>query len=114
MQDNQRLGADLKETKCSRCLQLLPGKVARCPNCNQPVETSSRALRLGIGIAGLLALIFAMAMMYRTVYEEDLAKSASPRHEVQKSLDEELFPDSPPQGSHPDRPPDKKPPLNEK
>jgi hypothetical protein len=112
MQENQRLGADLKETKCPRCLQLLPGRVARCPNCNQPIQTSSRALRLAIGIAGLLALIFAMAMMYRTVYEEDLAKSESPQ--VQKTPEEQLFPDPPTQGSQTDRPPDKKPPLNEK
>ena len=104
----------MKETKCPRCLQPLPRKVARCPNCNQPVQTSSRSLRLAIGIVGLLALIFAIAMVYRTVYEEDLAKSASPPHELQKSPEEELFPGPPAQGSQTDRPPEKKPPLNEK
>ena len=85
--------------KCPRCLQLLPGKVARCPNCGQPATTSSRRLRFAIGIVGLLALLFAIAIMYRTVYEEDLENTATSNEEVEKTPEEELFPSVPPESA---------------
>ena len=115
MQEVQRAISDLKENHCPRCLQPLPGKVARCPGCGQPIQTSSRRLRLAIGIAGLVALIFAVALMYQTVRDEDSNSADVPTEDVQKSPEEELFPQTAPDNGTKEAPkPDKKPPLNEK
>lgn len=88
----QRAIADLQDNHCPRCLQPVPAKAARCPGCRQPIQTSSRALRLVIGVAGLIALIFAIGLMYQTVREEDAGKNAAPTEEVQKTPRKSCFP----------------------
>ena len=68
-----------------------------------------------IGFAGLIALIFAVALMYQTVREEDAGKDQAPTEEVQKTAEEELFPTPAPDDGTKEAPkPEKKPPLNEK
>ncbi len=115
MQEVQRAIADLKDNHCPRCLQPVPPKAARCPGCGQPIQTSSRVLRLIIGFAGLIALIFVIGLMYQTVRDEDAGKGAAPTEEVQKTPEEELFPPTAPDSGSKEAPkPEKKPPLNEK
>jgi len=115
MQEVQRAIADLKEHHCPRCLQAVPPKSARCPGCGQPIQTSSRALRLVIGFAGLIALLFAVALMYQTVRNEDAGKDDAATEEVKKTPEEELFPPPAPDDPNKEAPkPEKKPPLNEK
>ena len=115
MQDVQPATADLKGNHCPRCLQSVPEKSARCPGCGQPIQTSSRTLRLVIGVVGLIALIFAIALMYQTVRDEDANKDEVPTEEGQKTPEQELFPDKPADKGTKEAPkPEKKPPLNEK
>ena len=115
MQQVQRATVDSSDRHCPRCLQPVPAKVARCPACRTPVQTTSRVLRLAIGFAGLIALIFAVALMYQTVRNEDSDNGDVPTEEVQKAPDGALFPaNSPEKGSSEAPKPEKKPPLNEK
>ena len=115
MQEVQRAVEDLKENKCPRCLQPLPGKVARCPGCGQPIQSSSLALRLAIGVAGVIALVFVIVLMYQTVRNEDAANKAAPTEDVHKTPEEELFPDPPPDTGSKEAPKaEKRPPLNER
>ena len=79
------------------------------------MQSSARGLRLAIGFAGLIALLFAVVVMYQTVRNEDAGKAPVPVEEVQKTPDQELFPDPPPDNGNKEAPkPEKKPPLNEK
>ena len=104
---------DLKADRCPRCLQPVPPKAARCPGCLQPIH-SLRLLPFVIGVAGLLALVFAVILMYRMVRIEDAVNTPAP---VDESLADRqvLLPDPPPEGSKPSEPPkpEKPPPLNE-
>ena len=105
---------DLKTDRCPRCLQPVPPKAARCPGCLQPIH-SLRLLPFAIGVAGLLALVFAVILMYRMVRTEDAVNAPAP---VDESLADRqvLLPDPPPAGSKPAEPPkpEKPPPLNER
>ena len=115
MPEVQRTIADLKDNHCPRCLQAMPPKSARCPGCGQPIQNSSRVLRLAIAIAGLIALIFAVVLVYQTVRDEDAAKAGVPIEAVPKTPEQELFPDPPRNsGSKEASKPEKKPPLNER
>ena len=98
---------------CPRCLQTVPRKASRCPNCGQPIR-SVRGLTLAIGIAGLLVLVFAMIVMYQSVANEDAAKAPVPV-EVNVAPQEELLPDPPPV-SRPNEPakPENPPPFDER
>ena len=109
---------DTKGDHCPRCLQTVPRKASRCPNCGQPIR-STRSLILAIGIAGLLVLLFAMLVMYKVMANEDAANAPAP---VDENADhqQELFRDPAPASSSteaakPDEPtrPEKKPPLDE-
>ena len=64
-----------------------------------------------IGAVGILAIVFAMLLMYQTVAEEDSSKAPIATEEAT----DELFPDPPPNSkpSEPSKPP-KKPPLDER
>ena len=55
---------DIEAKRCPRCLQPVPPKASRCPGCGQPIHTL-RLLPLAIGAAGLLALVFALLVMFR-------------------------------------------------
>jgi hypothetical protein len=97
---------------CPRCLQTVPRKASRCPNCGQPIR-STRSLILAIGIAGLLVLLFAMLVMYKVMANEDAANAPVP---VDENADkqQELFRDPPPASSATEpAKPDRKPPLDE-
>src|SRR5512133_1948136 len=115
MQEVQGAVADLKENNCPRCLQPLAGKVARCPGCGQPIEGTSLALRLAIGVAGVIALVFAVVILYQSVRNEEASNAVAPIEEGQKTPEEVLFPTpAPDSGSKAAPKPEKKPPLNEK
>ena len=104
---------DTKGDRCPRCLQTVPPKASRCPDCGQPIR-SMRSLTFAIGIAGLLVLVFAMIVMYQLVANEDAANAPVPAKENAAPQDE-LLPDPPP-ASRPNEPakPEKKPPLDER
>ena len=104
----------MKDVNCPRCLQPLPGRVARCPGCGQPIQNSSLVLRLIIGVAGFLALIFVVVVMYQTARNEAAAQNAVPVEDVAKSPEEELFPPPAPAGTKEAPKPEKRPPLNER
>ena len=103
-----------KADRCPRCLQPVPPKVERCPACFHPIQ-SFRLLPWLIAAAGLLALVFAVVVMYRMVRTEDAINAPPP---VDESLADRqvLLPDPPPEGSKPSQPakPEKPPPLNER
>ena len=70
---------------------------------------------MAIGIVGLLALLFVVALVYQTAREDEANKSAVPTEEVQKTPEEELFPPTAPDdGTRAAPKPEKKPPLNER
>jgi hypothetical protein len=100
---------------CPRCLQPVPPKVSRCPGCLQPIH-SQRFLPLAIGVAGLLALVFALLVMYRMVSNEDAENAPTPLDQPSVEQQQDLFPDPPPANSKPSEPakPEKRPPLDEK
>jgi hypothetical protein len=104
---------DLKAECCSRCLQPVPVEAPRCPRCGQPIG-SKRVLPLAIGVAGLLALVFAVFLMYRMVSNEDAAKAPPPPDPA--ATQQQLFPDPPPANSKASEParPEKRPPLDER
>ena len=115
MQEVQRASADIKGNHCQRCLQPVPAKVSRCPGCGHPIQDSSRVLKLLIGFVGLIALVFAIAVMYQTVRNEDASTSEVPVDQGAKTPEEELFPPVAPDNGKKEAPkPEKKPPLNEK
>ena len=104
---------DPKADRCPRCVQILPPKASRCPDCGQPIH-STRWLPFAIGIAGLLALLFVMLVLYRMAKNEEAANAPVPVDE--NAPQQQLLPDSPPANSKANEPakPDKRPPLNER
>jgi hypothetical protein len=68
----------------------------RCPNCGTPQGPQSRTAIMWIGAAGLLALLFVVGIMLRSIWEEDIENS-SPQSTTQSSPSQ----------------PDKPPPLNQ-
>ena len=60
---------------CTRCLQPVPRKASRCPNCREPHSNRSY-LPLLIGVAGIFALAFVMALMYYTAWRSDMSNAA--------------------------------------
>ena len=104
---------DTKGDRCPRCLQTVSRKARRCPGCGQPIH-SARPFVFAIGIVGLLALVFAMLVMYQLVANEDAANAPVP---VEENADQQQDPfRDPPRASRPDEPakPEKKPPLDER
>jgi hypothetical protein len=100
---------------CPRCLQVLPPKASRCPDCGQPIHFHSlRLLPFAVGIAGLLALVFVMFVMYRMAKNEEAARAPVPVDD--NASQQELFHDSPPANGKANEPskPDKRPPLDER
>ena len=87
---------DPKADRCPRCLQTVPPRASRCPGCGQPIH-SMRPLIFAIGIAGALALVFVMLVMYRLARNEDAANAPVPVD--QNAAQQPLFPDSPPESS---------------
>ena len=102
---------------CSRCLQPVPPKTARCPNCGTQIHSAHRRLPLAIGFIGLFALAFIMLVMYRMVGDEDMAKAPTLVDQGAQTQDDVLRDGAPDSGrtSNSDQPskPDKPPPLNE-
>ena len=92
---------DLKDERCPRCLQPVPPKAARCPGCRQPIH-SLRLLPFAIGVAGLLALVFAVILMYRMVSSEGCGQAPAPVDEIPRRPAGTL-PD-PPAGQQPSQP----------
>ena len=82
MQEARRATADSKGERCSRCLQPVPAKAARCPHCRVPVQKSSSLLGVILGVAGLIVLLFAIALMYQTARNEDADTEEVPAGEV--------------------------------
>ena len=110
---SQPILQDLKDERCPRCLQPLPVKASRCPGCGQPIHSSLRFVPIAIGIAGLLALVFAMVVMYQVVANEDAANAPAPV-DANTPQQQQLFPDAPAADStNQPAKPDKAPPLNE-
>lgn len=102
---------DLNDERCPRCLQPVPPKAGRCPACRQPIH-SLRLLPLTIGTVGILALVFAMLLMYRTVADEDAATAPVTMEDTGQ---DDLLPDPPPDNrtKEPAKP-EKPPPLNDR
>jgi hypothetical protein len=113
--DNAAIEPELGQRfeNCTRCLQPVPVRAARCPGCGQPYK-NRRWVPLTIGTIGLLALIFVMGLMYYATWRADLDQAeilADPDGEPQEIMVK--VPDS---NSKPAAPPapEKKPPLNDK
>src|ERR1035441_10890913 len=87
MQDAVQPGLeDIEAKRCPRCLQPVPPKASRCPGCGQPIHTL-RLLPLAIGAVGLLALVFALLVMFRMMRsEEHTSELQSLRHLVCRLL----------------------------
>ena len=64
---------------CHRCLQPVPVKAARCVNCGERVN-AFRHLPIVIGIAGIVALVFVIVIMYQVVWNVDI-ESAPPEQQ---------------------------------
>ena len=111
--DAQPANADPKAERCPRCVLVLPPKASRCPYCGQPIH-SMRFLPFVIGIAGLMALVFAALVMYKMAANEEDA-NAPLTVDQNATQQQPLFPDPPPTNSNSHEPTksDKKPPLNE-
>jgi hypothetical protein len=106
---------DATDDRCPRCLQPVPHKAPRCPGCGQPIRTM-RMLPFAIGAAGLLALVFAVLLMYRVASNEDAANAPAPPDPAAAEKQQELFPRPTPTTSKASEPakPEKPPPLNER
>jgi hypothetical protein len=66
-----------------------------------------------IGVAGVFALAFVMALMYYAAWRADMMKADVPVDE--QGVKQEIMVATPPEGSAPKEPekPEKKPPLND-
>jgi hypothetical protein len=71
-------------------------------------------LPLVIGVAGVFALAFVMALMYYAAWRADMMKADVPVDE--QGVKQEIMVPTPPDDGKPaaPEPPEKKPPLNEK
>jgi hypothetical protein len=107
-------GAAPNLDRCTRCLQLLPYKAQRCPDCGQPAK-SRRALPLLIGVAGVLALLFVLGLMWRMVANEEFAKAPVLVDDA-STRQEEILPEIPPDDGKAKKPeePAKRPPLDDR
>jgi len=63
---------------CSRCGQLVTVAGKRCPRCGSPVGMRTKRLPILIGIAGVLALLFVVAIMVVVIQNEDLDQGPPP------------------------------------
>lgn len=68
---------------CNRCLQPVPRKASRCPNCREP-HSNRGYLPLLIGVAGICALAFVMALMYYAAWRSDMSNAPPLADESQK------------------------------
>jgi hypothetical protein len=57
--------------RCLRCMQPIPAKAKRCPNCRTPRPGSGRGLSIFWGVVGLAALLFLLIVMVQTMRNED-------------------------------------------
>ena len=102
-----------KSDMCARCLQPVEYRATRCPNCGQP-HRSRRFVPLLIGVAGIFALAFVMALMYYAAWRADMMKADVPEDEP--GIKREIMVDTSAGDGKPAEPPapEKKPPLNDK
>jgi len=63
---------------CHRCLQPLPPKVGRCPNCGERRQGTVGSIPVLIGTAGVLALAFLIWIMVVVIQNEDIMNGPSP------------------------------------
>jgi hypothetical protein len=105
---------DIEAKRCPRCLQPVPPKASRCPGCGQPIHTL-RLLPLALGAVGLLALVFALLVMFRMMRNEDQLRAPVPADDG-GAQQGDVFPDPAPPNNKANQPPkpEKRPPLNER
>ncbi|MCU1236209.1 MAG: hypothetical protein JWP63_4176 [Candidatus Solibacter sp.] len=98
---------------CTRCLQPVPVRAARCPGCGQPHQ-NRRWIPLAIGTAGVFALVFVMLLMYYAAWKADLATAEVAPDDNGAQAD--IMVKTPEEGGKPSPPPapEKKPPLNDR
>jgi hypothetical protein len=74
-EDELSVASAPSDESCPRCLEPVPSRAARCPQCGQPISSFRRIAPVLAGVAGILALIFLCVMVYRVVYvpEQDQA-----------------------------------------
>ena len=97
---------------CTRCLQPVPQRAARCPGCGQPL-TNRRSVPLLIGVAGIFALAFMLVLMYYAAWRADMMKADVPVDETGQK--QQIMVDTSKTDNKPAEPaqPEKKPPLND-
>ena len=64
------------EVRCLRCMQPIPDKAKRCPNCRTP-RPMGRGLPIFLGVCVLVALIFLVFMMVSAMHNEERDNSDS-------------------------------------
>ena len=67
---------------CHRCLQPVPASAAQCPNCGERLQRV-RYIPFLLGIGGLLALMFVVALMIKVVRDNDI-ENAPPQGQSQE------------------------------
>src|ERR1035437_5005669 len=115
MQDAVQPGLeDIEAKRCPRCLQPVPPKASHCPGCGQPIH-ALRLLPLVIGPAGLLALLFALLVMFRMMRNEDQLRAPLPTDDG-TAQQGDVFQDPAPPNNKANQPPtpEKSPPPNER
>jgi hypothetical protein len=94
--------------RCTRCLQPVPARTPRCPNCGQPIVRGGRSLTLLIGAGGVGALVFLVLLMWLVVRNEDLQKAPLPIDEQTEAKQPPIQPEGS-SGSSQEAPKDEKP-----
>ena len=103
--------AELGE-RCPRCKQVLDTPARRCSNCGQPISGSGRKLTLWIGVGGVAALLFLVALMWVVVLNEDVMKAPVPVDEQTAARQQEILPETSKEADKAPAQPEKAPPLN--
>ena len=67
---------------CHRCMQPVSDRAVRCPHCGTPQGPRRRATTVLIGSAALLALLFAVCVMFAAFRNEE-ARNAAPENQTQ-------------------------------
>jgi ribosomal protein S14 len=100
--------------RCTRCLQPVPRNASRCPQCGHP-HANRRYVPLLVGVAGIFALAFVMALMYYAAWRADMMK-ADPLVDPNGAEKQEIMVETPADTKASSEPakPEKPPPLNEK
>jgi hypothetical protein len=66
------IGASIPTNQCPRCLQPVPVRKQRCPNCGDYQPAGMRKITLYLGAFGLLALVFVIGLMVAVIHNEDI------------------------------------------